>query len=120
MRRTFASLLVLLFSFPLIAPLLAANLAQDVPACCRRDGKHHCAMSEGQTAPTQGPAFGAQCPFYRQGQYTSGSSSATVFPPATGPRGMLLTAGAIPHAATFIHDSQSADSAQKRGPPSFE
>ncbi len=45
MRRALAAMLVVLFSFPLIAPALASgpNDSQ-LPACCRRNGKHHCAM----------------------------------------------------------------------------
>ena len=43
MRRGMALLLVALFSFSLIAPaVLASDAASKVPACCRRDGKHHC------------------------------------------------------------------------------
>ena len=44
MRRALALLLVAVLSFPLIAPVLLANTASDLPACCRRDGKHHCAV----------------------------------------------------------------------------
>jgi hypothetical protein len=44
MRRALALILVALLSFPLIAPVLLANTASDLPACCRRDGKHHCAV----------------------------------------------------------------------------
>ena len=46
MRRAFASLLVSVFSFPLIAPVLLANTTADLPACCRLAGKHHCAMAD--------------------------------------------------------------------------
>ena len=47
-RRILASLLLVLFSFSLIAPaLFASDPASKLPACCRRDGKHHCAMTTG-------------------------------------------------------------------------
>lgn len=46
MRRVWASLLVAVFSLPLIAPILLANTASDSPACCRRNGKHRCAMAD--------------------------------------------------------------------------
>jgi hypothetical protein len=46
MRRAPAALLLLVFSLPLIAPLLvSAPDESQLPACCRRDGKHHCAMA---------------------------------------------------------------------------
>jgi hypothetical protein len=45
MRRLLASALVLAFFSPLIAPAFTASVrAADLPACCRRQGKHHCMM----------------------------------------------------------------------------
>jgi len=45
MRRAFAILLMVAFSLPLIAPALAfAPDESQLPACCRRNGAHHCAM----------------------------------------------------------------------------
>jgi hypothetical protein len=68
MRRALASILLTLLSFPLIAPLLA-NTDSSLPACCRRNGKHHCSMmSMGSPAP--GPAVRAvrpRCPYYPAG-----------------------------------------------------
>ena len=43
MRRLAASLLLLLLLRGLALPMLLAREA-GVPACCRRSGKHHCAM----------------------------------------------------------------------------
>jgi hypothetical protein len=44
-RRILSLSLLLLFSLPLISPLVAADAAEmSLPACCRRDGKHHCRM----------------------------------------------------------------------------
>jgi hypothetical protein len=61
MRRVLASLLVALFSFSLIAPALYASDADSkLPACCRRNGMHHCGMAN----PTEssGPAaHAARC-----------------------------------------------------------
>src|SRR5258708_24907648 len=69
MKRALASLLLVLFSFPLISPALFANSAPTLPSCCRRDGKHHCAMTE--TAASQTPSGGAvvkstpsKCPLF--------------------------------------------------------
>jgi hypothetical protein len=44
MRRALSFALLLLFSFPLILPLLAitAGSEANLPACCRRNGAHHC------------------------------------------------------------------------------
>jgi hypothetical protein len=44
MRRAIAISLMMLFSWMLIAPLLASDADANLPACCRRNGKHHCMM----------------------------------------------------------------------------
>ncbi|MCX6599092.1 MAG: hypothetical protein NTV70_22295 [Acidobacteria bacterium] len=49
MQRVWAILLALAFSFSLIAPALAAENRTRVPSCCRKDGKHRCAMSDAGT-----------------------------------------------------------------------
>src|SRR6185437_12395136 len=45
-RRLLALSLLLLFSFPLVSPLLAlsSNSDANLPVCCRRNGVHHCGM----------------------------------------------------------------------------
>jgi len=64
MRRACASLLLLVFSLPLIAPALA-SLPDDsqLPACCRRGGKHHCAMSMEVNVPSRYHVVQETCPF---------------------------------------------------------
>jgi hypothetical protein len=44
MRRGVSIALLSLFSWILIAPLFASDSDAGLPACCRRNGKHHCAM----------------------------------------------------------------------------
>jgi hypothetical protein len=44
-RRILSISLLLLFSLLLISPLFAADAAgTNLPACCRKNGKHHCMM----------------------------------------------------------------------------
>jgi hypothetical protein len=47
MRRLLSILLLAAFALPLVAPGLALAQGPDagLPACCRRHGQHHCAMS---------------------------------------------------------------------------
>lgn len=50
MRRGFSLFLILLFS---LGPLVATVQGEDesrLPACCRRNGAHHCAMTVAQTS----------------------------------------------------------------------
>src|SRR5882762_4471443 len=66
MRRALASALLALFTIPLIVPALTAISDSNLPACCRRDGKHHCAMSDAAESPS-GPTASAvqpKCPVY--------------------------------------------------------
>src|ERR1035438_5923784 len=70
MRRLAASLLLLLLCAGLALPVLVAR-ESGVPACCRRSGKHHCAM------PPQGGGFrtlAPNCPYRRFTALTSHST----------------------------------------------
>jgi hypothetical protein len=54
MRRAVAISLMMLFSWTLIAPLAAADSEANLPACCRRNGKHHCACRMRRTGQRSG------------------------------------------------------------------
>jgi hypothetical protein len=53
MRRVPAILLVFLFGFSPIASALFVDDQSNLPACCRRDGKHHCGMTDRDMGSTQ-------------------------------------------------------------------
>jgi hypothetical protein len=69
MRRALSTWLLLFF---LLGPLTAVFSASDdarLPACCRRNGAHHCAMAaamRAQVANDTSPGFSAPatCPLY--------------------------------------------------------
>jgi hypothetical protein len=69
-RRLLSITLLLLFSLPLISPVLALAASSDanLPACCRRNGAHHCSMNLPQADVSgHGPTFSAipqRCPAY--------------------------------------------------------
>jgi hypothetical protein len=44
MRRSIALALTVIFSLTLIAPVFGPGADANLPACCRRNGKHHCMM----------------------------------------------------------------------------
>jgi hypothetical protein len=46
LRRLIAIFLLAVFGLPVVSPLFAATQVADsgLPACCRRNGKHHCMM----------------------------------------------------------------------------
>jgi len=117
MRRLLAMLLLAAFGLPAVAPALALAPSEDahIPACCRRNGAHHCAMLDAQK--TDAPTITALCPHFPQ-------------PSSAAPTG-TLAALASPSSLTSLHlvgltTVQRAEtqrrlsrerSRHKRGPP---
>jgi hypothetical protein len=69
MKTATAILALLLLGLPSVAPLLAQNAEAALPACCRRDGKHHCTMLTIQLSPANSsrPAISRvdpKCPLF--------------------------------------------------------
>lgn len=71
MRRPLAFLLILFFALGPLQGALEAGEDSRLPACCRRHGAHHCAMSEDmqsalERATSSVPAFAASatCPSF--------------------------------------------------------
>ncbi len=70
MRRLLAIVLLWALGLPMATPLFAAALNQDtgLPACCRRNGVHHCSsMTTGTSALPGGTHVAAareKCPAY--------------------------------------------------------
>jgi hypothetical protein len=119
MRRAWAALLVVLFSLPLIAPAFASGPDDSqLPACCRRDGKHHCAMqmtvgnipSKLVTVSEKCPwAPFNRCPLMLPHSFTPAAQH-TVAGPAQGP-------ALIVHAAEAGYRVSADRTRHKRGPP---
>src|SRR3954453_3105213 len=81
MRRTFAISLIFIFCLP-VGMLLAKGLEEDpLPTCCRRDGKHHCAMTA-MLMGTEGKSFRgvSLCPMQHVGPLASGIAIAAAAP----------------------------------------
>jgi hypothetical protein len=118
LRRALATLLTALFGFALIWPLLAANPSPELPSCCRRDGKHRCAMDADAGASQSGiPAFSSRCSLFPQIRLSLNRSS-LLAPPATHrAMGVSLPASVLQHAAWLAPYSLSGGTEHKRGPP---
>jgi hypothetical protein len=121
MRRLLSLVLLAAFALPTIAPLLALGQDPDagLPACCRRHGKHHCAMlMEMLSRAHAGSQIGAVCPFYPQHIVApvTGAHLILLHPPQiTTPFAAALT----PAARAETHRRIARDCAHhKRGPPS--
>jgi hypothetical protein len=59
-RRILAVALLALFSFSLVEPAVFSSDAESrLPACCRRLGKHHCAIVTEEAESSPGPSIQA-------------------------------------------------------------
>ena len=129
MRRLLSILLLAVLLLPLCTPLLALAGAPGIgdaglPACCRRNGAHHCAMSAAGRAQLaartrQWSTPPQRCPFRT---LALAPSQFSPFTPATPAAGLF--------SAVLTHPSGTAQtqsrlriarerSRHKRGPPSL-
>lgn len=124
MRRTITLALLLILSLPMLSPLFGASADDSaLPACCRRDGQHHCAMPSTQTSSGgdthRFSSLQARCPYF--------PSSVQSFLSHTDPPHLvaatflpLSTGLALTIAETEAHYRISSERARhKRGPPAM-
>jgi hypothetical protein len=121
MRRALGMLLLVVFSLPLIAPALApAPDESALPACCRRNGEHHCTMT-GMTAtiPPRYRSVSAKCPF------DPFAGFGLMLPHAFSAQAALTTIAQAGGTAALVRDAETGyrvsyhRARQKRGPPSL-
>jgi hypothetical protein len=120
-RRALSIVLLLLFSLPLISPVLAVTAGSEasLPACCRRNGAHHCTGRMNPESSTSGITLSAipqHCPAYpavvtqiRHRELSLHAAS-------------LVFAEIVSHPATKLQTEARARgsldrASQKRGPP---
>jgi hypothetical protein len=118
MRRILASLLVATFSFTLIDPAVFASTAdRKLPACCRSDGKHHCALPQSLDTSSGPVAAPARCSMFEAVQTFPPQPTAARVSLAQAIFGDLVSHPA-PRPQTKALSHLSFDhSGQKRGPP---
>lgn len=129
MRRfTAASVLLLLltlWSAPLLSVLTARSAEDNLPACCRRNGKHHCMMMMQMSMRDtgSGPAFTVPfqaCPLFPRSLVPNIPAQHLFTAPASG----IFYTQILSHPAvapqTEAHYRVSFDRARhKRGPPAL-
>jgi len=123
LRRLLSIMLLAVFWLPLVSPLFALgqDMGANLPACCRRNGMHHCVMSMGEHRQLAhlDPQFAPpvkKCP-YCPASVVSFHSNALAAPAA-----QAIFAELVSHPAStaqteskwrIAHDRAR----QKRGPP---
>src|SRR4029077_12017147 len=77
-QRALAATLLVLFSLSLIGPGVFAASESQLPDCCRRLGKHHCAMigasTQDESSGTALKNVGDKCPFFPVGWSVSANA----------------------------------------------
>jgi hypothetical protein len=123
LRKLFAITLLVLLGLPLVQPLFAltAKSEANLPACCRRNGKHHCMMSmaERSQLASRDPQFQApaeKCPYCPTSVAVIHDN--TFVPPTA----QAIFAALIAHPAVVAQTESKLRisrnrSRQKRGPP---
>jgi hypothetical protein len=127
MRRVLAITLLIALAAPLAQPILADSVDADsqLPACCRRHGKHHCSMRMADMMrmmadANSAPAFEAPpCPFYPAPATVPTFATASLRT-ALPPRAELLrTPTPLAPANTRPAQTFTASANLKRGPPTL-
>jgi hypothetical protein len=123
MRRTLSILLFAATLLPLLAPLLtiAAGAQSNVPACCRRDGKHHCMMGNveallGNSGHPRLIAPIEKCPYQQRALSAVHHDTLSSIALASGSL-LLVQSQSASEQAECLRRISFDRSRQKRGPP---
>jgi hypothetical protein len=122
MQRVSTILLLVVFSLSLITPAMIADSDSKLPACCRKDGQHHCSMLnvEERLERPSGPAIKSvrpQCPLFLKGGAAPASGKAGTMSP-----GRVFFAAIVSHPTAHAQTEAQyrvsfSRSWQERGPP---
>jgi hypothetical protein len=121
MRRASAMLLLALFGFSLISPsLFALGADSKLPACCTRNGKHHCATMATDSESSSGLALQAgRCSFFPTGEGFPASRTVALAGISHAGFQQLVSHLVSAHQTELFCHSSYSRAGQKRGPPTF-
>ena len=115
--KLIANLLLLLFASDLAVSLVPTDAESTLPACCRRDGKHQCAMM--QMAPTDGSpqAAAGRCPAFPKRAILAAMDSSYGLPAVLSIAGEVLSHPAGKTQTEARYRISHSRVREKRGPP---
>jgi hypothetical protein len=118
MRCIWATLLVAVFSFTLIEPgVFATNGEQKLPACCRKNGNHHCAMTPQQEIPSGASLQAGRCPWFNLQQTIPPVQTLGTLKPAQAIFAAVVSHPTLRPQVEALRRVAFDRSSQKRGPP---
>jgi hypothetical protein len=125
MKRILSTFLILMFWLGPLAEALPARSESRLPACCRRHGTHHCAMSAekaakaAQATPSSTPVLTApsHCPYYPGSMAASTTPAFAMVASATG-LPVLFAQDHLPAASRVAARQSQICTRAGRGPPS--
>jgi len=113
--------LLAFFSFSLIGPEAFVDSDSKLPACCRRDGKHHCASMEKahQQQPPSGPSVKAvrQCTNFPKADGVRAFSNSILVSAPQAFFALIVSHPAVQPQTEARQRISFSRSRQKRGPP---
>ena len=123
LSRVVAIAVLLIFSGNMVLPALLADSESTLPACCRRDGKHRCAMMEAfdkqqESAGLSWKSVSRKCPQFPK------STVGFLTHPATPQRQIFFAGSTANHPVQktqteVLYRISHNRARQKRGPPSL-
>jgi len=121
MRQVWSVILLAVFGATWVVPVLLADSAANLPACCRRDGMHRCALQD-MRAPdsASGPALQAaamKCPLFLRMGPVSSHSEALGISTARAVFASLAAHPAVRPQVEALYRISFNRASQKRGPP---
>jgi DNA-binding XRE family transcriptional regulator len=116
--RFIAIALLLIFSGDSALPALLADSESSLPACCRRDGKHHCAMTEKEAAGPSWRTATRKCPLFPKRTVAFFTDQAAPLP-ASRFAGWIASHPVTKAQTEALYHISHSRTRQKRGPPSF-
>jgi len=121
MRRVWATWLLAEFAFSIIGPAVFADSETQLPGCCRRLGKHHCAATRAlPREESSGPAFeniGKKCPYFPAGRVVPAHEYTWLLRATQTISVSIASHPAAPVQSEARYRVSFSRSRQKRGPP---
>ena len=120
MHRASAISLLAAIGFSLIAPGILLDEESNLPACCRRNGAHHCMMNTDAQAQRPGTSVQAvrqTCPSFQLAATVPARTDAALSGPPAAVFAALLSYPSIHIETEARHGTSVSRSHQKRGPP---